>query len=155
MSNMWCNPINYPDYKVTEILSKNGSINQFLDKNKPLNDFIGSDLRHIDTSFENVCDEKTEYIYPKAAKNENGEFMFIVNNSNGSFKHRQLVMVTTCTRPNEECGEGEVFRSATSCVQEYSDHKLAALSKTEEELAVDTFSFPSCCICKVNTGLEM
>ena len=153
-SNLWCDPTNYPAYKVTEMLSKNESINQFLEKDKPLSYLIDLHYLPIDRSFENVCDEKTEYIYPKAAKNDNGEFLFIVNNPDGSFKHRQMVRVTTCTRPNEECGQGEVFRSTTSCVQEYSDHKLVALSKTGEELVVDTFSFPSCCICKVNIGLE-
>ena len=113
-----------------------------------MSDFL-IDLRYlsIDTTFENVCDEKTEYIYPKAAKNENGEFMFIVNNPDGSFKHRQLVKVTICTRSDEECGHGDVCRSTQTT-------KLVALSKTGEELVVDTFSFPSCCICKVNIGLE-
>ena len=145
-SNQWCNPTNYPDSKLTDILNKNKSINQFLDKQFDLK--IGFDSS---SSFENICDEETEYIYPKAAKNNDGNFMFIVNQPGGSYKHRQLVKVTKCSRPDEACGQGELFSSfSTSCVQEYSDHKLVALSKTGEELVVDTFSFPSCCICKVD-----
>ena len=145
-SNPWCYPSNYPDSKVIQILSKNESINQFLDKDSFsfLNVKLGS-------SYENICNEQTQYIYPKAAKNKDDEFMFIVNNPGGSYKHRQLVKVTKCSRPDEACGQGDVFSSSsTSCVQEYSDHKLVALSKSGEELVVDTFSFPSCCICKVD-----
>ena len=150
-SNPWCYPSNYPDSKVIQILSKNESINQFLDKDSFsfLNVKLGS-------SYENICNEQTQYIYPKAAKNKDDEFMFIVNNPGGSYKHRQLVKVTKCSRPDEACGQGDVFSSfSTSCVQEYSDHKLVALSKTGEELVVDTFSFPSCCICKVDRNLEL
>eukprot|EP00092_Neocalanus_flemingeri_P071508 GFUD01087915.1.p1 GENE.GFUD01087915.1~~GFUD01087915.1.p1 ORF type:complete len:204 (-),score=37.86 GFUD01087915.1:1116-1727(-) len=155
-SQQWCNPTNYPDAKVTEILARNQSINQFLDKNS----FIrGISITLFDdeySSYENVCDEKTEYIYPKAAENKAGHFMFIVNNPGGSVKHRQLVKVTKCSRPDQQCGQGELFNSiSTSCVQQYSDHKLVALSTTGEELVVDTFTFPSCCVCKVNRSLEL
>ena len=33
--------------------------------------------------------------------------------------------------------------------QEYIEYKLVAFSEESEELVVDTFPFPSCCICKV------
>jgi len=33
--------------------------------------------------------------------------------------------------------------------QEYMEYKLVAFSEESEELVVDTFPFPSCCICKV------
>ena len=39
--------------------------------------------------------------------------------------------------------------------QEYSDIKLVALSENEEELIVETFQFPSCCICKVRTSTSL
>ena len=103
---------------------------------------------------ENICDENTEYIRPQSAKNRDGEFQFIVNEPGLYPEYRQVVKVTTCTRPVQECGQGEIFSSvSTSCIQEYSDHKLVALSKTGEELVVDTFSFPSCCVCKVHRSL--
>merc|ERR1712008_130651 len=148
---MWCDPRNYPDNKVTEMLSRNGTINQFLDKDKVVKvSLINFRVQFLPTpSYENVCEEKTEYIYPKAAKNGEGDFMFIVNNPVGSEKHRQLVKVTKCSMPDMDCGQGDLFRGSTSCVQEYSDHKL---SKSGEELVVDTFSFPSCYICKVYQG---
>ena len=151
-STMWCDPRNYPDNKVTEMLSRNGTINQFLDKDKVFKGFLITPHVQFLPYYENVCEERTDYIYPKAAKNEKGDFMFIVNNPGGSDKHRQLVKVTRCSMPDEDCGQGDVFRGSTSCVQEYSDHKLVALSKSGEELVVDTFSFPSCCICKVYQG---
>ena len=42
-----------------------------------------------------------------------------------------------------------------SLFQEYSDIKLVALSENEEELIVETFQFPSCCICKVRTSTSL
>ena len=151
-SSLWCNPSNYPDSKVTDILSKNKSINQFLDK--PLDLRFSFDPPPNTSNYENICEEEIEYIYPKAAKNNDGNYMFIVNNPGGSSKHRQIVKVIKCSRPDQECGQGELFSSlSTSCVQEYSDHKLVALSKTGEELVVDTFSFPSCCVCKIHGSL--
>ena len=150
-SSLWCDPHNYPDSTVTQILNTNGEINKFLDQDRKLR----LDVKYL-SNYENICNEETEYIYPKAAKNSEGYFMFIVNSPGGSYKHRQLVKVTKCFSPEEECGQGELFSSvSTSCVQEYSDHKLLALSMTGEELVVDTFSFPSCCICKVDISIEL
>ena len=82
--------------------------------------------------------------------------MFIVNHPGGADEYIQLVKVATCVSAGKECGQGRMARSvSTQCNQEYLDHKLVALSVTGEELVVDTFSFPSCCTCLMNTGLEL
>ena len=82
--------------------------------------------------------------------------MFIVNHPEGADEYIQLVRVATCISAGEECGQGRLANSvSTKCNQEYLDHKLVALSATGEELVVDTFSFPSCCTCLMNTGLEL
>merc|ERR1711915_467620 len=70
----WCNPTNYPETKVERILSNNSKIVNFLDKDNDI--FI--ELRSFDPYFENVCTERTEYIYPRAAKNKEENWMFIV-----------------------------------------------------------------------------
>ena len=99
----------------------------------------------------------TDYIYPKAAKNKAGKFMFIVNRPAGSEEYLQLVKVTTCKADGEECAQGQLLGSgiSTACQQEYSDHKLVALSESGEELEVKTFPFPSCCSCVRNSQLEL
>jgi hypothetical protein len=89
-------------------------------------------------------------------KNKKGKFVFIVNSPAGSEEYLQLVKVTTCVADGEECAQGRLLSSiSTMCKQEYSDHKLVALSETGEELVVDTFSFPSCCTCVFNNPLEL
>ena len=151
-STLWCNPYNYPELQINQLLQENKIIKQLLDKDKDqVVQVQRPSAAAVDDGFENICDEDTEYIHPQAAKNRDGEFQFIVNNPRFYPEYRQLVKVTTCTWPEQECGHGDVFSSfSTSCKQEYSDHKLVALSKTGEELVVDTFSFPSCCVCKVH-----
>ena len=85
-----------------------------------------------------------------------GKFMFIVNHPEGADEYIQLVRLATWVSAGEECGQGRLASSvSTQCNQEYLDHKLVALSDTGEELVVDTFSFPSCCTCLMNTGLEL
>eukprot|EP00091_Calanus_sinicus_P018651 TRINITY_DN4333_c0_g1_i5.p2 TRINITY_DN4333_c0_g1~~TRINITY_DN4333_c0_g1_i5.p2 ORF type:complete len:130 (-),score=35.96 TRINITY_DN4333_c0_g1_i5:89-478(-) len=113
-------------------------------------------VRILEPEFENICDVETTYIKPRAAKNKEGKFMFIVNHPEGADEYIQLVRVATCVSAGEECGQGRLASSvSTQCNQEYLDHKLVALSATGEELVVDTFSFPSCCTCLMNTGLEL
>ena len=97
---LWCGPSKYPDEQVIQILSRNESINQFLDQDQSV--FLNKKSFTI-SNYENICEEQIGYIYPKAAKNRKGEFMFIVNNPGGSSKHRQKVTVKTCSRPDEEC----------------------------------------------------
>ena len=100
-----------------------------------------------------VCDMTTRYIRPKAAKNKAGQFMFLVNDVE---KHVQLVRVGQCLGEGEECGKGRIFtKQVTQCKQEYLDHKLVALDVLGKELVVDTFSFPSCCSCYAQVGLEL
>ena len=74
-----------------------------------------------------------------------------MNKVDGAPQYFQKVKTTICENDGEECGQGSLFSGvATFCKQEYSDHKLVALSGDKEELEVDTFSFPSCCSCYKN-----
>merc|ERR1712154_165905 len=63
------------------------------------------------------------------------------------------------SRPTTSCRELPGTRRGrtgltTKCRQEYSDHKLVALSQEGEELQVETFQFPSCCTCYISQFLE-
>merc|ERR1711872_246465 len=148
----WCNDVpEYPEKNMTYIIhgQKTSLINKFFD------DLLQIKPRSLDTA-ENICETKTNYITPRGAKNKEGKFMFIVNHPEGSLDYVQLVRVTTCTTPDEECAQGQLSGSiSTRCHQEYSDHKLVALSESGEELVVDTFSFPSCCSCVFDQQMEL
>jgi len=103
--------------------------------------------------FKNICGLTTSYIKPRAAKNKDGEYRFIVNHPDGADEYLQVVRVSTCNSNDEQCGGG-IIESAglgleTKCQQEFSDHKLVALSSSGEELVVEEFRFPSCCTCLI------
>ena len=105
---------------------------------------------------DNICDTESSYIAPRAANNKAGKFMFIVNHPEGFVNYLQQVKVTTCLADGDQCAQGQLLGSiSTRCKQEYSDHKLVALSESGEELVVDTFSFPSCCSCVFDNQLEL
>ena len=153
-------PLDYPENTILKAVSKQKkAIKIMFDEEKlPVEEVNETDirLRIFDPQFENICNIETTYIKPRAAKNKEGKFMFIVNHPSGADEYIQLVRVATCVSAGEECGQGRLASSvSTQCNQEYLDHKLVALSATGEELVVDTFSFPSCCTCLMNTGLEL
>ena len=100
-----------------------------------------------EAEFTNICAVRTSYITPRAAKNKEGQFRFIVNSPDGAAEYSQLVRVAVCGAAGAECSGV----AGTRCRQEYSDHKLVSLSSGGEELVVDTFSFPSCCTCLLAT----
>jgi len=111
---------------------------------------LGLRINEIETeTFTNMCDNTEEYIRPRAAKNKAGHFRFIVNSpSGGGEQYVQLVRVTRCMGAGEECGYGQIGEHVRSrCHQEYTDHKLVALSDNGDQLVIDTFRFPSCCTC--------
>jgi len=111
------------------------------------------DYDRDDEEFTNICDLSTSYIRPRAAKNKDGKFRFIVNHPDGDDEYIQLVRVSTCSSAGSECGRGRLEGAGvrTRCQQEYSDHKLVSLDESGEELVVDTFSFPSCCTCLIGS----
>ena len=110
----------------------------------------------VEDSMINICSVKTEYIMPRAAKNKEGEYKFIVNHPEGGEEYVQQVRVNICRAAEQSCGQGRLAGSGldSKCRQEYSDHKLVSLSATGEELQVETFRFPSCCSCFISQFTE-
>merc|ERR1719244_1393361 len=149
MSREDCELSTYPDRGITDLIKNNNTIAKW---------FNIKDIRTEPTEeiVENICDTNTKYVTPRAAKNKAGQFVFIVNSPEGSEEYIQLVKVTTCTNAGEQCAQGQLSGVMTTmCRQEYSDHKLVALSETGKELVVDTFSLPSCCSCVIDSSLQL
>merc|ERR1712154_98714 len=151
-------PADYPeDTILAAALSQDNTIRSLFDSQavqprKGLTEFgqfVADDL-------ENICSVRTDYILPRAAKNKDGEYKYIVNHPSGAEEYVQQVRVTICKEAEKSCGHGllEDTGLRTSCRQEYSDHKLVALSATGEELQVETFQFPSCCTCYISHFTE-
>eukprot|EP00090_Calanus_glacialis_P040513 TRINITY_DN70683_c0_g1_i1.p1 TRINITY_DN70683_c0_g1~~TRINITY_DN70683_c0_g1_i1.p1 ORF type:complete len:170 (-),score=55.22 TRINITY_DN70683_c0_g1_i1:49-558(-) len=152
-----CDPANYPDSVITNLIKSDSNAVKLLEKEDGFETnsvgFNGEDeYRYEDEDEENICKLSTDYIFPKAAKNKKGKFLFIVNRPAGSVEYLQKVKITSCEDAGEECAQGQLSGGSisTMCKQEYSDYKLVALSETGEELVIDDFTFPSCCSCVFN-----
>jgi len=170
-SEDWCSsPPDYPDQAIlAAALRQNSTLGSLFDSKLLLtekevptespgifsfrNDFPQfEEFKEDDSEMINICSVTTEYIMPRAAKNKDGEYKFIVNHPEGGEEYVQQVRVTLCRAAEQSCGHGLLAESGvnTKCRQEYSDHKLVSLSNTGEELQVETFRFPSCCTCYIS-----
>merc|ERR1711945_71504 len=141
--------ISQPSTNITE--SSISTFHGIASRISPLDDHTR--ISPLDDQFKNICGLTTSYIKPRAAKNKDGEYRFIVNHPDGADEYLQVVRVSTCNSNDEQCGGG-IIESAglgleTKCQQEFSDHKLVALSATGEELVVEEFRFPTCCTCLI------
>lgn len=151
-SQIWdFNVEEYPLTQIQNILERDSSLLSYFLRSSSEDLCPGC----VDTRFlpeeedENICEERSRYIFPKGANNTKEKFMFIVNLDDRA-QFRQKVKVTTCLNPGGSCGRGDLVLEdiETSCRQAFSEQKLLALSDNGKELVVDTFRFPSCCICK-------
>ena len=98
-----------------------------------------------------LCDTVSYHIQPRAARNMNGRFLFVVNNVGGQ-PFVQLVLVTECLGQEMMCGQGRVdSRHRTMCKQGYSEHRLVAMEEGGR-IIKDTFLFPRYCVCYSHIG---
>jgi hypothetical protein len=123
------------------------------------NDASEADVGRSGLQEVNLCRTRRETVTPRAAKNVNGEYLWIVNLNKkqaSEEEYTQVVTTTLCTGADKPCSAGDLFpSSSTVCKQEYAEHKLLALGKDGKGLVIDTFRFPSCCSCHLITGLEL
>jgi len=168
---IWCDaPEEYPEEQIMKaVIKQKQTFKDIFDTKDKSQDFISisqpstnitessigiaTRISPLDDHFKNICGLTTSYIKPRAAKNKDGEYRFIVNHPDGADEYLQVVRVSTCNSNDEQCGGG-IIESAglgleTKCQQEFSDHKLVALSSSGEELVVEEFRFPSCCTCLI------
>merc|ERR1711970_115853 len=110
-------PYHYPEHDILKAVAKqNKAVKIMFDQDDvpvPKNKTTEISLRMFESEFENICDVDTTYIKPRAAKNKEGKFMFIVNHPEGADEYIQLVRVATCISAGEECGQGRLASSVT------------------------------------------
>jgi len=160
-SEDWCDtPADYPDQAIlAAALRQNNTLGSLFDSNllaKVQSRKGFPEFEEFVDDMINICSVTTEYIMPRAAKNKEGEYKYIVNHPEGGEEYVQQVRVNICRAAEQSCGHGLLAGSGleSKCRQEYSDHKLVSLSATGEELQVETFRFPSCCSCYVSQFTE-
>jgi len=91
-----------------------------------------------------ACDNRKSIVYPKKAKNVQGDFVFIVNDE----QYRQAVDIEQCIGEGEACrteGDAPSFGN-TVCRQKYATYKMYVINQ-EGKQVYDSFSLPSACLC--------
>ena len=102
-----------------------------------------------DTEDVKLCLTFSYNFYPRAARNKDGRFVFLVNGIEKVGDFVQKVKVVMCKESMMECGMGEMMSSQrTRCRQSYSQHRLMAVGGGGR-LVRDTFTFPSGCYCEL------
>ncbi|KAJ9581956.1 hypothetical protein L9F63_003709, partial [Diploptera punctata] len=91
-----------------------------------------------------LCPTRTEYIMPKAAMNNRGNWMYVVNLNEVDDRYTQLVGTETCTQTqcNGLCTIPNGYTAR--CQQQYVQKRLAALDGRGDRLYTDIFWFPHC-----------
>ena len=168
----WCeHPVDYPDTFIKQVttLMVRGEMTvymvQVLNRTHPLwsllqqNSLPPPHHRHhhrhshrqprlLQETSHPACHLLETFVRPRAARNTDLEWRFIVNElSEEDTEYQQVVRVGRCDGTHHECS-GSWPGQVTQCRQQYLDHKLVVLSMAGEVL-LDTFSFPSCCACHV------
>ncbi|EAT46927.1 AAEL001929-PA [Aedes aegypti] len=90
-----------------------------------------------------LCQTREMYVTPQAALNTKGNWMYIVNHE----ESRQLVKAEICT--SSECSNLCSLPNGynSRCEQKFSQKRLLTLEADGQSLYVDTYWFPSCCVC--------
>jgi len=96
-----------------------------------------------------ACDSQQSFVYPRTARNRGRQWRFVINvpgEESGEENFVQAVKVERCLREGETCNIASAGYDSTVCRQKYSYRRLLALGEDGEQY-VDSFRFPSCCIC--------
>ncbi|XP_060842392.1 uncharacterized protein LOC132922739 [Rhopalosiphum padi] len=99
-----------------------------------------------------LCQVKTNNIFPKAALNIQGEWKYVVNMvRTPSDMYTQSIRSEICAEPDQPCNGicDTPLGFSTSCKQKFVQKRLVALQGTGDNLYVDVFWFPHCCSCNI------
>ncbi|XP_044007212.1 neurotrophin 1 [Aphidius gifuensis] len=99
-----------------------------------------------------LCETRTQYIAPRAALNNRGNWMYIVNIADSKEKHSQLVKSEICTSTQCDGICSLPVGYSSKCEQQYVQKRLVALEGTGDRLYTDVFWFPHGCSCQILTS---
>ncbi|KAF4517263.1 hypothetical protein B566_EDAN008597 [Ephemera danica] len=96
-----------------------------------------------------LCPVTSSFVMPRAALNNRGNWMYVVNLNEVDDRYTQLVRSETCAsnQCNGLCSIPNGYTS--SCQQQYVQKRLIALEGSGDRLYTDVFWFPHCCICQI------
>ncbi|XP_003399530.1 protein spaetzle 5 isoform X1 [Bombus terrestris] len=96
-----------------------------------------------------LCPTETQYITPRAALNNQGNWMYVVNLQENDRKYSQVVKSEKCTMDvcNGICSVPAGYTSR--CQQQYVQKRLVALEGSGNQLYTDVFWFPHGCACEI------
>ncbi|XP_056631099.1 protein spaetzle 5 [Diorhabda sublineata] len=99
-----------------------------------------------------LCQVRTQYITPRAALNNKGNWMYVVNMAEVDNRVTQLVKSETCVSQTCDgiCSLPDGYTSR--CEQKYVQKRLVALEGAGNQLYTDVFWFPSCCVCTISNN---
>ncbi|XP_063918037.1 protein spaetzle 5 [Zophobas morio] len=99
-----------------------------------------------------LCETRSQFIMPRAALNNKGNWMYVVNMPELDNRFTQLVKSETCA--SQTCSGlcSLPVGYASRCEQKYVQKRLVALEGAGSELYTDVFWFPSCCVCTISNG---
>jgi len=96
-----------------------------------------------------LCDEITQYVYPKSAITRSKQWRFVINlpqPGEGDESFVQAVRVRKCLNEGGSCSATLCEDKTTKCKQMYDFTKMLAISATGTKY-IDEFMFPSGCKC--------
>jgi len=98
-----------------------------------------------------ACDNRKGTVYPKKAKNIEGEFVFIVNDD----QYRQAVEIEQCLGEGEVClTDSDAPLPTTVCRQKFATYRMYVINQ-EGRQVYDSFSLPSACLCHHKSDLAI
>ncbi|KAJ8921038.1 hypothetical protein NQ315_015834 [Exocentrus adspersus] len=101
---------------------------------------------------ETLCQARSQFIVPKAALNNKGNWMYVVNMPEVDSRYTQLVKTESCVSQTCSglCSLPQGYSSR--CEQKYVQKRLVALEGSGDQLYTDVFWFPSCCVCTLSNS---
>ncbi|XP_011498930.1 PREDICTED: uncharacterized protein LOC105363056 [Ceratosolen solmsi marchali] len=117
----------------------------------PLLEFVAAGnraKRQSDPDTVSICSSRPQFITPKAALNNQGNWMFVVNLEEQT-KYSQLVRSEICTSDTCDGLCSLPLGYTSKCQQQYVQKRLVALEGSGNRLYTDVFWFPHGCMCQV------
>ena len=160
----WCDyPEYYPEDGILEALTQEESqLLELLDDHNHNHIIVERDAKMENSSLDifqdhsNICLSTFETHNIRAARNIKNEYQYIINilgpGANQSFT--QTIPMTICYSPGLSCGHGDLTEVETLCQQEKRQYKLLIYTR-DRRISLDTFTFPSCCVCFIRNTVEL